>query len=154
MDYCPLFPGVRRHFGIVATRGDGMNIKRFFTLASAMNLFYGVWFFFFPENVAIIYGFGELATPLSNVFMQFLGIYSVAAAVLFWICRRAEVSPGRTAALAFLAVSALLCLYMDIKTLMGAPGVMDYVDTLLNGVFGFAALYFILQDRNVEEVRG
>ena len=126
-----------------------MNVKNFFTLASVMNLFYGVWYFFFPENVAKIYGFGELATPLSNVFLQFLGIYCIAAAVLFWICRRAEVSLGRTAALAFLAVSGLLCFYMDIKTLMGAPGTMDYVDTVLNGLFGFAALYFILQDRKV-----
>ncbi len=49
--------------------------------------------------------------------------------------------------LAFLAVAGLLSFYLDVKTLMGEPGTMDYVDTVLNGLIGFVALYFIVRDR-------
>jgi hypothetical protein len=124
-----------------------LNVKIFLTFAAAIYLLYGICYFFFPQRVADVYGFTALVTPISTMFLQFLGIFCIASAILFGIARKAEISPGRTAALAFLAVLALLSLYMDVRTLMNAPGAMDYADTLLNGFFGCAALYFILKDR-------
>jgi hypothetical protein len=41
----------------------------------------------------------------------------------------------------------LLSVYMGVKTLLGEPGTMDYVDTTLNALLGFAALYFFMQER-------
>ena len=61
--------------------------------------------------------------------------------------RNAEKSPGRTAILAALAVAGLLCFYLDVKTLLGTPGTMDWVDTVVNGVFGFGAAFYIYRDR-------
>jgi hypothetical protein len=33
------------------------------------------------------------------------------------------------------------------RRLMGAPGAMDWFDAVVNGLFGFTALTFILRDR-------
>jgi len=124
-----------------------MNVKTFFTLAMGANLFYGLWYFLAPQGAASVYGFGADTTPLSNLMLQFMGILFFAEGVMCGVARNAEKSLGRTAVLTFVSVSSLLCFMMDIKTLMGDPGTMDYVDTVVNGLFGFGALYFIVQDR-------
>lgn len=124
-----------------------MNVKNFLTVAAAIYLAYGVWYFFFPQSVGEVYGFAAIATPVSTAFLQFLGIFCMASAVLFAVVRKADLSRGRTAALAFLCVLGLLSLYMDIRTLMRGPSAMDYVDTILNALFGFTALYLIYLDR-------
>ena len=47
-----------------------------------------------------------------------------------------------------IAVSQLLFLYMDVRTMLaGDEGAMNYVDLVVNVVLGFGALYFISQDR-------
>jgi hypothetical protein len=124
-----------------------MNVKIFFTLAMVVNLFYGLWYFLAPQGAANVYGFGAITTPLSNVMLQFMGTLFIAEGVMCGVARKADKSPGRTAVLAFVAVSGLLCFYLDIRTVMGDPGTMDYVDMVINGLFGFGALYFIVQDR-------
>jgi hypothetical protein len=112
-----------------------------------VNLFYGLWYFLIPQGAANVYGFGAITTPLSNLMLQFMGTLFIAEGVMCGVARKAERSPGRTAVLAFVAVSGLLCFYLDIRTVMGDPGTMDYVDLVINGLFGFGALFFIVQDR-------
>ena len=129
-----------------------MNVKVFFTLAMVANLFYGLWYFLTPQGAADVYGFGAATTPLSNLMLQFMGILFFAEGVMCGVARNAEKSLGRTAVLTFVSVSSLLCFIMDIKTLVGEPGAMDYVDTVINGLFGFGALYFIVQDRKTSSV--
>ena len=124
-----------------------MNVKNFLTLAAVVNLIYGLWYFLAPQGTANVYGFGAITTELSNLMLQFMGTLFIAEGVMCGVARKADRSLGRTAVLAFIAVSALLCFYLDIKTLTGEPGTMDYVDTVINGLFGFGALYFIMQDR-------
>lgn len=124
-----------------------MNVKIFFTLAMVVNLFYGLWYFLAPQGAANVYGFGAITTPLSNLMLQFMGTLFFAQGVMCGVARKADKSTGRTAVLAFVAVSGLLCFYLDIGTVMGGPGTMDYVDLVINGLFGFGALYFIVQDR-------
>jgi hypothetical protein len=125
-----------------------MNVKNLFTLGVLVNLFYGLWFFLAPQGAADVYGYGAVATPLSNMILQFLGITFIATAAMCLAARTAEKSPGRTAVLSFIAVCQLLFLYMDIRTLMaGEEGSMNYLDLAVNVVFGFGALYFIMQDR-------
>lgn len=124
-----------------------MNVRIFLTLAAVANLFYGLWYFLAPQGAANVYGFGAITTPLSNTMLQFMGTLFIAEGVMCAIARNAERSTGRTAVLAFVAVSSLLCFYLDLKTLMGEPGTMDYVDTVVNGLFGFGAVYFIVLDR-------
>ena len=124
-----------------------MNTKNFLSLAAVANLLYGLWYFLTPQGAANVYGFGAATTPLSNLMLQFMGILFFAEGVMCTVARKAEKSIGRTAVLTFVSVSSLLCFLMDIKTLMGDPGTMDYVDTVINGLFGFGALYFIVQDR-------
>jgi len=121
-------------------------MKRFFTLAMVVNLSYGFWYFLAPQGAANVYGFGAATTPLSNLMLQFMGILFFSEGVMCAVARKAEKSLGRTAVLTFISVSSLLCFFMDIKTLMGDPGTMDYVDTVVNGLFGCGALYYILQD--------
>ena len=124
-----------------------MSVKNFFTFAAAVYLLYGLWYFFLPQTVAEIYGFSAFANPVTTIFLQFLGIYCIASGVLFGVARKAEKCPGRTAALAFLALVALLSVYMDVKTLLGAPSAMDYIDTVLNAFLGSTALYLLLRER-------
>jgi hypothetical protein len=124
-----------------------VHAKTFLTAAAVIYLIYGCWYFFFPQAVADIYGFSAIANPVSAAFTQFLGIFCLAAATLFGISRNAEAASGRSGALAFLAILGLLSVYMGVKTLLGEPGTMDYVDTALNALLGFAALYFFMQER-------
>lgn len=124
-----------------------MKIKFFLTLAMIVNLTYGSLYFLAPQYSAEMYGFDNLATPLSEMILQFLGIMFLAEGVMCGIARKAEASTGRMAVLSFIAVSAGLCFYLDIKILMDAPGSMDYIDSFVNGLFAFTAIYFILQDR-------
>jgi hypothetical protein len=123
-----------------------MNVRKFLTLAMGVNLFYGLWYFFAPQGAANVYGFGDATTPLSNLMLQFMGTLFIAEGVMCGVARKADRSPGRTAVLTFVAVSGLLCFYLDIRTVMGDPGTMDYVDLVVNGLFGFGALFFIVYD--------
>ncbi len=126
-----------------------MDIKNFFTLAMVINLIYGFWYFLAPQHAANFYGFGAFTTSLSNTMLQFMGTLFFAEGVMCGVARKSDKSIARTAILSFISVSALLCFYLDIKTLLGEPGTMDYVDTVINGLFGSGALYFILQDRKL-----
>lgn len=125
-----------------------MNVKNLLTLGVVVSLFYGLWFFLAPQSAANLYGYGTVTTPLSTLILQFFAITQIAAGVMCLVARNADKSPGRTAVLAFIAVSQLLFLYMDIRTMLaGEEGSMNYVDLAVNVVFGFGALYFIAQDR-------
>ena len=124
-----------------------MNVRAFLTLAALINLFYGFWYFLAPDHVASVYGFAAAATELSQWMLRFLGVFSIAAGVMCAVGRNAEKSLGRTAILAFQAVAGLLCFYLDVKTLLGTPGTMDYVDTVINGLLGFGAAFYIIRDR-------
>jgi hypothetical protein len=124
-----------------------MKVKIFLTLAMAANLIYGFWYFLAPQGALNVYGVGAMATPLSNLLLQFLGIFSIAEGVMCGVARNAERSTARTAVLVFVAVAGLLCFYLDVKTILGEPGTMDWVDMIVNGLFGFGAVYFILLDR-------
>lgn len=124
-----------------------MKARAFLTIAAGVYLIYGCWYFFFPQAVASIYGFGAIANPVTNAFTQFLGIFCLASAVLSAISSRAEAASGRAGALAFLAILGLLSAYLDVRALLNSPGTMDYVDTALNALIGFSALYFFIQDR-------
>jgi hypothetical protein len=61
--------------------------------------------------------------------------------------RDAERSPGRSAILTFQAIAGLLCLYIDVKTLLRTPDTMDWIDTGVNGALGFGAAFYHLRDR-------
>jgi len=124
-----------------------MNIRTFLTFAMIANFGYGLWYFLVPQGAANVYGFGAATTDLSNTMLQFLGILFFAEGVMCAVARKAEASLGRTAVLTFICVSSLLCFYMDIRTLLGEPGTMDYLDTVINALFGFGALAYILRDR-------
>lgn len=125
-----------------------MTVKNFLLLASVISLVYGVPYFLAPQASAEIYGYAALATPLSNLVVQFFGITFIAAGIMCFVARSAERSTGRTAVLSFLAVSQLLFFYMDIRTMLaGDEGVMNYIDLAVNVVLGFGAVYFIQQDR-------
>lgn len=125
-----------------------MTVKNFLLLAATISVVYGLAFFLAPQGSADVYGYGAVTTPLSNLVVQFLGISFLAAAVMCFMARNAERSLGRTAVLWFVAVSELLFLYMDIRTMMaGDEGSMNFVDLAVNLVLGFGALYFIMQDR-------
>lgn len=124
-----------------------MNVKNFLTLAALVNLVYGLAFWLAPQGSADLYGYGAVTTPLSILVLQFLGMSLVAAGVMCWMARGAEQSAGRTAVLWFIAVADLLFLYMNVRTMMGGEeGSMNYVDLAVNAIFGFGALYFIMQD--------
>jgi uncharacterized membrane protein len=124
-----------------------MNVRNFLTFTMILNLFYGAWYFLAPNHAAEVYGLASVSTPLSQWLLQFFGIMSLGAGVMCAIVRNAEKSTGRTAVLAFIATTGILCFYMDVKVLIGEPGMMDYIDTVLNGILGFGALYFIVHDR-------
>lgn len=126
-----------------------MNVRIFLSLAALANVFYGLWYLLAPDNAAEVYGVAAVATDLSRWLLQFLGVMCFATGVMCAIARNAEKSLGRTAVLAFVAVAGLLCFYLDVKTLMGEPGTMDWVDTVVNGFFGFGAAFLILRDRKV-----
>jgi hypothetical protein len=128
-------------------KGSIMNVKTFLTLAAVANLFYGIWYFFSPQGAANVYGFGTITTPLSNLLLQFMGTLFLAEGVMCAIARNADRSLARNAVLAFVAVSSLLCTYLDIGTVMGEPGTMDYIDMTVNALFGSGAVYFMWQDR-------
>ena len=125
-----------------------MTPKHFLTLATIANLIYGFWYFLSPQGAANVYGFGAITTPLSNTIFQFLGIMFIAEGVMCGVAVRAEASLGRTAVLVFVAVSSLLCSYMDVLTVMGQPGTMDYVDLGVNLFFGAGGVYFVVRERN------
>jgi hypothetical protein len=125
-----------------------MTVRNFLTVAVVINLGYGLAFFLAPQGSAEVYGYGAMTTPLTNLLVQFFGITFIATAVMCLVARSADKSTGRTAVLYFIAVSQLLFLYMDIRTMIaGDEGAMNYFDLAVNIVFGFGALYFILQDR-------
>lgn len=125
-----------------------MNVKNFLTVAAAISLLYGLPYFLAPQGSANVYGYGAIATPLTLLLVQFLGITLIAAGIMCATARAAERSPGRTAVLTYLAVSQLLFLYMDIRTMIaGDEGAMNYLDLAANVVLGFGAVYFIIQDR-------
>ncbi|MHC4854736.1 MAG: hypothetical protein ACYTF5_22285 [Planctomycetota bacterium] len=125
-----------------------MNVKNFLTLAAVVSLVYGLPYFLSPQGSANVYGYGEVTTPLSNLVLQFFAISMIATGVMCFIARNAERSVGRSAVLWYIAVSQLLFLYMDIRTMLaGDEGGMNYVDLVVNVVLGFGALYFISQDR-------
>ena len=124
-----------------------MNVRVFLTLAALINLFYGFWYFLAPDHVAKIYGFAAAATELSQWMLRFLGVFCLAVGVMCAVGRNAEKSSGRTAILACQAVAGLLCFYLDIKTLLGTPGTMDWIDTVINGLLGFGAAFYIIRDR-------
>jgi uncharacterized protein YjeT (DUF2065 family) len=123
-----------------------MNVRLFLSLSALINLFYGFWYFLAPDHVASVYGFAAVATELSQWLLRFLGVFSLAAGVMCAVGRSAEKSPGRTAILAFQAVAGLLCFYLDVKTLLGTPGTMDYIDTVINGLLGFGAAFYLIRD--------
>ena len=83
--------------------------------------------------------------------LQFMGSLFIAEGVMCGVARNTEKSIGRTAVLVFVMVSSLLCFYLDIKILMDEPGSMDYFDSIINGLLGFGALYYILKDRKSAE---
>ena len=124
-----------------------MTVRIFLILAAVANLIYGFWYFLAPQGAANVYGFGAVTTPLSNVLLQFLGIFSIAEGAMCGVAFNSVKSTGRTAVLVFVAVAGLLCFSMDVWTVMGEPGTMDWVDMVVNGLFGFGALFYILQDR-------
>jgi uncharacterized protein YjeT (DUF2065 family) len=124
-----------------------MNVRVFLTLAALINLFYGFWYFLAPDHVAQVYGFAAAATELSQWMLRFLGVFSLSTGVMCAVGRNAEKSPGRTAILAAQAVAGLLCFYLDVKTLLGTPGTMDWIDTVINGLLGFGAAFYLIRDR-------
>lgn len=124
-----------------------MNVKNFLMLAAVVSLCYGLSFFLVPQAAADVYGYGAVTTPLSTLILQFFGITFIAAAAMCYVARNAEKSPGLTAVLSFLAVSGLLFLYMNIKTMVvGDEGMMNYLDLAVNVVIGFGAVYFLMRD--------
>lgn len=125
-----------------------MTVKNFLLLAAVISLVYGVPYFLAPQASAELYGYAALATPLSDLLVQFFGITLIATGIMCFVARSAERSTGRTAVLSFLAVSQLLFFYMDIRTMLaGDEGMMNYIDLAVNVVLGFGAVYFIQQDR-------
>lgn len=124
-----------------------MTTKHFLLLATFANLTYGVCYTLLPQPTAEVYGFGADMTPLSTVLLQFMGVLFFAEGVMCAVAMNAEHSLGRIAVLTFVAVSSLLCFLLDIRTLLGTPGTMDVVDTVVNALFGFGALYYIRKDR-------
>lgn len=125
-----------------------MTVKHLLLFGTVAYLAYGLAFFFAPQASADVYGYGAIATPLALLIAQFLGIYCLAAGAMCFVARSADRSPGRTAVLWFVAVSQLLSLYMDIRTMLaGDEGMMNYLDLAVNILLGFGALYFILQER-------
>jgi uncharacterized protein YjeT (DUF2065 family) len=124
-----------------------MNVRVFLTLFAVINLFYGFWYFLAPDHVAQVYGFAAAATELSQWMLRFLGVFSLSVGVMCAVGRNVEKSPGRTAILAALAVAGLLCFYLDVKTLLGTPGTMDWIDTVINGLQGFGAAFYLIRDR-------
>ena len=129
-----------------------MKVRDFLTLAMIVNLGYGLSYFLAPQATSDFYGFGGLTTPLSNSMLQFMGTLFIAEGVMCGVARNAEKSLGRTAVLSFVMLSALLCFYLDVKILLEEPGMMDYFDSGVNALFGFGALYYIIQDRKNIEV--
>ncbi|MBP6506199.1 MAG: hypothetical protein KA257_01430 [Opitutaceae bacterium] len=127
-----------------------MKTRPFLTIAMIANLIYGCWYFLAPQGAANAYGFGAATTELSNLIFQFLGIMFIAEGVMCAVARQAENSLGRIAVLAFISISSLLCFYMDIKTLLGEPGTLDYIDTVVNALFGFGALTILIRDRKTQ----
>ncbi len=73
-----------------------MNTRLYFTLVAVVYLIYGLWYFLDPQGVSGVYGFDDLANPLSGALLQFLGIYCLATGVMCGIARNAERSPART----------------------------------------------------------
>ena len=125
-----------------------MNVKTLLSFAGLVSAGYGVWFFFAPQHAAEVYGYGDLTTDLSTMILQFFAIAMLAVGVMCWMARDAAKSTGRTAVLWSLAVGQILFLYMNAKAATaGVETSINYVDILLNAVFGFGAVYFILQDR-------
>lgn len=124
-----------------------MNVRVFLSLFALINLFYGFWYFLAPDHVAQVYGFAAAATDLSQWMLRFLGVFSLAVGAMCAVGRNAEKSPGRNAILAALAVAGLLCFYLDVKTLLDTPGTMDWIDTVINGLQGFGAAFYLIRDR-------
>lgn len=124
-----------------------MNVRVFLSLFALVNLFYGFWYFLAPDHVAKVYGFAAAATELSQWMLRFLGVFSLAVGVMCAVGRNAEKSTGRNAIFAALAVAGLLCFYLDVKTLLGTPGTMDWLDTVINGLQGFGAAFYLIRDR-------
>lgn len=124
-----------------------MNVRNFLTLAMVAFVVYGVWYFLAPAGAHAFYGLAADASPLSISLLQYLGAACIATGVMAGIARNAGTSPARTAVLAFIAVSSLLYLYLNIRTLGASPSLIQWIDLVLNALFGFGALYFIMQDR-------
>lgn len=101
-----------------------MTVRNFLTVAVVINLVYGLAFFLAPQGSAEVYGYGAMTTPLTNLLVQFFGITFIAAAMMCLVARSADKSTGRTAVVYFIAVSELLFLYMDIRTMIAGrlPG--------------------------------
>ena len=129
-----------------------MNVKNFLTLAGAIGILYGAWFFFAPDHAAETYGYAAVATDLSELLLKFLGITIFAAGLMAILARGASKSIGRTAILVYVAVSQLIYLIMNIMSVMaGAEGTMGIIDLVVNVVLGLGAVYFIMQDRKSDD---
>jgi uncharacterized protein YjeT (DUF2065 family) len=124
-----------------------MNAKNFLTVAMIVHLLYGLWYFLAPAGAHQVYGLAADSSPLSLALLQYLGAALLATGIMCGLARNAGPSPGRTAVLAFVAVSSLGWLYLNVRSLGETVPAISWIDIAGHVLLGVGALYFVVQDR-------
>lgn len=124
-----------------------MNAKNFLTVAMVVYLLYGLWYFFAPASAIDVYGMTSESSSLSNAFLQYIGASLIGGGVMCAMARNAGESAGLTAVLAYIAVSSLVFLYLNVTGMDGSAGLIDWIDMAVNALLGLGAIYLIMQGR-------
>ena len=119
-----------------------MNLRNLFRVSGILVLITGLIWLVAPKATGASYGID--LDPYAAYYLQLIGTFNIALAILFFLVSGLAPSPARRAVVTFFFVQQVLSLFVNLIATLGGviPGSTGWVGVAFNLVFALAFGYF------------